>query len=56
LKITAPGEFLLKPQSSVSEEGIRLQVLGGDALENQIQELLKNAEGSPDAGIELRGK
>lgn len=56
VKISAPGEFLLKPRSSVSEEGIRLQVLGKDALEGQLQNLLKNSDANSDAGIELRGK
>ena len=55
IQIDAPGEIILRPAPG-SDDRIRIKVLGGDALENQIQELLKNADGSPDAGIELRGK
>lgn len=46
---------MLKPLSRVSDEGIRLKVLGKDALEDQLQDLLKNSDVNSDAGIELRG-
>lgn len=55
IQVNAPGEIMLRPAPR-SDDGIRIKVLGGDALEGQLQELLKNADGSPDAGIELRGK
>jgi hypothetical protein len=55
LAVSSSGEMWMRPIAAPNE-GILFKILGGDALEGQLQILLKNADENPAAGIELRGK
>jgi hypothetical protein len=54
LAVSAAGDRWMRPLEAPSD-GLLFKILGGEALETQLQKLLNDSDQNPAAGFELRG-